>query len=104
MPERAYPREYFTALYCGPGPLVPSRIDERRIVGRPRAAQAADMKELATDIAIVLGPAAGAYYLMGDPWISALWIIVGLTVRWYQRHWQEPPYGNGDEGAGDARQ
>jgi hypothetical protein len=45
------------------------------------------MKELAADIAIVIGPAAGAYYLIGDPWISALWIVVGLTARWYQRHW-----------------
>jgi hypothetical protein len=56
------------------------------------------MKELAADIAIVIGPASVVYYLIGDPWVSAVWIIVGLTVRWYQRHWQEPPYGNGDEG------
>jgi hypothetical protein len=59
------------------------------------------MKELAVDISIVIGPAAGTYYLIGDPWISALWAFVGLTARWYQRRWREPPYG--DEGGGDAR-
>jgi hypothetical protein len=61
------------------------------------------MKELAADIAIVIGPASIVYYLFGDPWISAVWAIVGLTVRWYQRRWQQPPYG-GDEGGGDAVQ
>jgi hypothetical protein len=44
------------------------------------------MKELAADILIVCGPAAVAWWLLGDPWLSGLWIIVGLTVRWYQRH------------------
>jgi hypothetical protein len=43
------------------------------------------MKELAADIVIVIGPAGVVYYLIGDPWVSAVWIIVGLTVRWYQR-------------------
>lgn len=62
------------------------------------------MKELAADIAIVIGPASVAYYLIGDPWVSAVWIIVSLTVRWNQRHWEEPPYGNSDEGDGDSVQ
>jgi hypothetical protein len=54
------------------------------------------MMELAADILVVVGPAAVAYYLIGDPWISATWSIVGLTVRWYQRRWRRPPYRNGD--------
>jgi hypothetical protein len=40
------------------------------------------MKELATDIAIVIGPASVVYYLIGDPWASVLWSILGLSVRW----------------------
>jgi hypothetical protein len=43
------------------------------------------MKELATDIAIVVGPAGVLYYLIGDPWVAVLWSIVGLSFRWYQR-------------------
>jgi hypothetical protein len=62
------------------------------------------MKELAVDLAIVIGPACVVYYLIGDPWISALWAFVGVTVRWYQRRWQQPPYGKGDEGGSDAVQ
>jgi hypothetical protein len=62
------------------------------------------MKELATDIAIVIGPAAVVYYLIGDPWVAVLWSIVGLSIRWYQRHWQLPPYSDSDEGGGDAAQ
>jgi hypothetical protein len=54
------------------------------------------MMELAGDILVVLGPAAVAYYLIGDPWISATWTIVGLTIRWYRRRWPRPPYRNGD--------
>jgi hypothetical protein len=38
------------------------------------------MKELATDIAIVVGPASVLYYLIGDPWVAVLWSIVGLSV------------------------
>jgi hypothetical protein len=62
------------------------------------------MKELATDIAIVIGPAGVVYYLIGDPWVAVLWSIVGLSVRWYQRHWQRPLYSDGDKGGGDAAQ
>jgi hypothetical protein len=54
------------------------------------------VREPVTDIVVVIGPAAVVYYLIGDPWISATWSIVGLTVRWYQRHWKEPPYGGDD--------
>jgi hypothetical protein len=54
------------------------------------------MKELAFDLAIVVGPASVVYYLISDPWISALWIIVGVSIRWYQHRWQERPYRNGD--------
>jgi hypothetical protein len=59
------------------------------------------MMELATDIAIVVGPAGVVYYLIGDPWVSALWIIVGVSIRWYQRRLQEPPYGKAMKGGGD---
>jgi hypothetical protein len=54
------------------------------------------MIELAADILVVIGPAAVVYYLVGDPWISVTWSIVGLTARWYQRRWQKPPYGGDD--------
>jgi hypothetical protein len=62
------------------------------------------MKELVADLAIVIGPACVVYYLIGDPWISVLWSIVGVSIRWYQRHWQRPPYRDGDEGGGGAVQ
>jgi len=62
------------------------------------------MKELAVDLAIVIGPASVVYCLIGDPWVAALWIVVGVSIRWYQRHWQQPPYRDGDEGGGDAVQ
>jgi hypothetical protein len=61
------------------------------------------VKELATDLAIVIGPAGIVYYLIGDPWVSALWVFVGVTVRWYQRRWQQPPYRKGDEGGGKVQ-
>jgi hypothetical protein len=54
------------------------------------------VRELTADIVVVVGPAAVVYYLVGDPWISATWSIVGLTARWYQRRWQKPPYGGDD--------
>jgi hypothetical protein len=54
------------------------------------------MMELAGDILVVVGPAAVAYYLISDPWISATWSIVGLTIRWYRRRRRRPPYRNGD--------
>jgi hypothetical protein len=54
------------------------------------------MMELAGDILVVVGPAAVAYYLIGDPWISVTWSIVGLTIRWHQRRSRRPPYRNGD--------
>jgi hypothetical protein len=60
------------------------------------------MKELATDIAIVIGPAGVVYCLIGDPWIAVLWSIVGLSFKWYQRHLQQPPYSDSDKG--DAAQ
>jgi hypothetical protein len=41
--------------------------------------------ELLADIAIVVGPAAVVYLLIS---------IVGLTIRWYKRHCNGPPYSN----------
>jgi hypothetical protein len=61
------------------------------------------MSELAADIVVVIGPAIVVYYLIGDPWISVVWSIVGLSLRWYQRHWRQPPNRNGNEGGDDAR-
>jgi hypothetical protein len=66
---------------------------------RTRSSARAVMKELAADIAIVIGPAGLVYWALGDPWISALWAFVGLTVRWYQRRSQQPACGKGDERA-----
>jgi hypothetical protein len=44
------------------------------------------MRELAGDIVTVIGPAAVAYWLLGDPWIAGLFALIGLTIRWYRRH------------------
>jgi hypothetical protein len=68
-------------------------------VKRPalRGSRMTAMKELAIDIAVVIGPAGAVYYLIGDQWVAVLWSIVGLSVRWYQRHWRHPPYSNSDQ-------
>jgi hypothetical protein len=61
----------------------------------------APVMELLGDVVVVCGPAGPVFWAFRDPWLSGLWIVVGLTVRWYQRHWARPPY-NGDSEHGDA--
>jgi hypothetical protein len=50
------------------------------------------MRELAGDVLTVIGPAALAYWAFGDPLLAGLWAVVGLTIRWYRRRWNKPPY------------
>jgi hypothetical protein len=59
------------------------------------------MKELAGDILIICGPAAFVQWAFGDPWLSGLWVVVGVTIQWYRRRWFRPPYNNGPHNDND---
>jgi hypothetical protein len=59
------------------------------------------MIELVGNIITVIGPAGIAYWLFADPWIAGVWAVVGLTVRWYRRHWHKPPYEGGKKNSGE---
>jgi hypothetical protein len=55
------------------------------------------VKELAGDILAVCCPSGFVHWLFGDPWVTFTWVVAGLVLRWYQRHWQKPPYRNKPE-------
>jgi hypothetical protein len=50
------------------------------------------MRELAGDILVICGPASLIHWAFGDPFLSGLWIGVGIVTQWYRRHRPKPPY------------
>jgi hypothetical protein len=50
------------------------------------------MIELAGDLVTTLVPYGFVFATFHDPWIAGLWIAVGVTIRWYRRHWDKPPF------------
>jgi hypothetical protein len=57
------------------------------------------MRELISDILIVCGPSAFVHWAFQDSFLSGLWVVTGLTARWYQRHWAQPPHSENDNPA-----
>jgi hypothetical protein len=48
------------------------------------------MRELAGDILVICGPAGLVHWAFGDPFLSGLWIGVGIVTQWYRRHRPKP--------------
>jgi hypothetical protein len=60
------------------------------------------MRELAGDILVICGPAGLVHWAFGDPFLSCLWIGVGIVTQWYRRHRHKPPYRCAGDGEGDT--